>query len=217
MVEISALNFEKLGGVIPAVVQDEEGRVLMVGFMNEEALRKTIEEKKVTFWSRTKRRLWTKGETSGHFLHLVRILSDCDGDSLLLMAAPSGPVCHRGTYTCFGEGESAREESPAGGAVQGESEEDEYRILRELGAVIQRRKEMLPEGSYTASLFREGLNKILQKFGEEAIEVILEARDGNRATLPREVADLLYHLLVLLAYCQVPFEEALEVLAGRRR
>jgi phosphoribosyl-ATP pyrophosphohydrolase/phosphoribosyl-AMP cyclohydrolase len=177
------LNFEKLNGLIPAVIQDAAtNQVLMVGFMNEEALEKTLSEKKVTFWSRTKKRLWQKGETSGNFLEFVSIQSDCDDDSVLIKAKPHGPVCHTNQFTCFGEDELIN-----AGTVIGRLEE-----------IIRDRQNKMPEGSYTSKLFKEGAPRIAQKVGEEGVEVAIAAVLGDRKRFTEESADLLYHLLVLL-------------------
>lgn len=167
--------------LIPAIIQHAQtNQVLMLGYMNEESLDKTKEEGKVTFFSRSKQRLWTKGETSGNFLKVVSIQEDCDNDTYLIKVIPVGETCHKGTYTCFGEKE------PAG-------------FLRELQGVIQSRKENPSNKSYTTELFQKGTKKIAQKVGEEATEVILEAMDGKKDLLIEESSDLLYHLLVLLA------------------
>lgn len=166
--------------LIPAIIQHAEtNQVLMLGYMNEESLSKTREEKKVTFYSRSKQRLWTKGETSGNFLHVISIQEDCDNDTYLIKVMPQGETCHKGTYTCFGEKE------PTG-------------FLHELQGVIQSRKANPSEKSYTTELFQKGTKKIAQKVGEEATEVILEAMDGKKDLLIEESSDLLYHFLVLL-------------------
>jgi phosphoribosyl-ATP pyrophosphohydrolase/phosphoribosyl-AMP cyclohydrolase len=176
------LNFSKLNGLVPAIVQDAQtGRVLMLGFMNEEAWRKTVETGKVTFFSRTKQRLWTKGETSGNFLHTVEIRIDCDRDTLLIKANPDGPVCHTGTDTCFGE--------TNGGEIA---------FLTYLQDFIERRRREMPEGSYTTSLFSDGVNRMAQKVGEEAVETVIEATNGTDERFIYEASDLMYHLMVLL-------------------
>ena len=176
------LDFKKMGGLIPAVIQDERtNKVLMLGFMNEEALEKTQTTGKVTFFSRTKNRLWTKGEESGNFLYVVSITEDCDHDTLLIKVHPAGPVCHTGDDTCFQE----------------KNEEDFLKYLQDF--IIRRRQEM-PENSYTTSLFTKGIEQIAQKVGEEAVETIIEAIKGDDERLLYEASDLLYHLLVLLAY-----------------
>jgi phosphoribosyl-AMP cyclohydrolase / phosphoribosyl-ATP pyrophosphohydrolase len=175
------INYSKLNGLVPCIVQDSRtSRVLMLGFMNEEAYKKTLKEKRVTFYSRSKQRLWTKGETSGNFLELVDILIDCDSDTLLIKANPKGPACHTGADTCFNE------------------ENDDWSIAS-LEAVIRERKNNPKEGSYTNSLFNSGINKMAQKVGEEAVELVIEAKDDNKNLFLNEAADLMYHYLVLLA------------------
>ena len=177
------MDFEKMGGIVPAVIQDAvTGRVLMLGFMNPEALKKTESEGRVTFFSRTKQRLWTKGEESGHFLNVVEILEDCDRDTLLIKARPEGPVCHTGSDTCFDEINSLGME-----------------FLEVLQHLIRERKEKMPANSYTTTLFQAGINKIAQKVGEEAVELIIESKDPNDTLFLNEAADLVYHLMVLLS------------------
>ncbi|MDR1779703.1 MAG: bifunctional phosphoribosyl-AMP cyclohydrolase/phosphoribosyl-ATP diphosphatase HisIE [Tannerella sp.] len=176
------LNFDKSGGLIPAIIQDAQtGSVLMLGFMNQEAYNKTLEIKKVTFFSRTRQCLWTKGETSGNYLHVVDILVDCDNDTLLIKARPDGPVCHTGEDTCFGE-------------KNGEG----VCFLAYLQDFIERRYHEMPEGSYTTSLFRDGVNRMAQKVGEEAVETVIEATNGTDERFIYEASDLIYHLIVLL-------------------
>ena len=178
------LDFEKMNGLIPAIIQDNyTQKVLMLGFMNKEAYEKTMETGKVTFFSRTKNRLWTKGEESGNFLHVVSVKADCDNDTLLIMVHPEGPVCHKGTDTCWGD-----------------KNEQDIMFLKELQDFIDRRRQEMPEKSYTTSLFNSGVNKMAQKVGEEAVETILEACNGSDERLIYEGADLLYHLIVLLTY-----------------
>ncbi len=177
------IDFEKMGGLVPAIIQDSVTRkVLMLGFMNEEAYQKTLQTKHVTFWSRTRNTLWTKGETSGNFLNLVDIKVDCDNDTLLVQALPDGPTCHKGTDTCWGE----------------DNEKNPLLFLTELQDFINKRKVEMPEGSYTTKLFKEGINKIAQKVGEEALETVIEATNGTNDNLVYEASDLLYHLLVML-------------------
>ena len=176
------LDFGKMNGLVPAIIQDNyTQKVLMLGFMNEEAYNKTVETGKVTFFSRTKNRLWTKGEESGNFLHVVSIAADCDNDTLLIKVNPAGPVCHTGTDTCWGE-----------------KNEQDIMFLKELQDFIDKRHEEMPEKSYTTSLFKSGVNKMAQKVGEEAVETIIEACNGTDERLISEGADLLYHLIVLL-------------------
>jgi phosphoribosyl-AMP cyclohydrolase / phosphoribosyl-ATP pyrophosphohydrolase len=182
---IGQVNFEKLGGLVPAVIQDNQSmRVLMVGFMNREALEKTLEIGQVTFFSRTKNRLWTKGEESGNFLNVVSLLIDCDEDTLLIKVNPVGPVCHTGADTCFFEPNTK-------GDVQ---------FLSYLQDFIDKRKKEMPEGSYTTSLFQKGTRKITQKVGEEAIETIIGAMANDDENFLYEAGDLLYHLIVLLSH-----------------
>ncbi len=175
-------DFDKMDGLVPAIIQDNNTqKVLMLGFMNQEAYEKTLATGKVTFFSRTKQRLWTKGETSGNFLEVVSVKSDCDNDTLLVQVHPTGPVCHTGTDTCWGE-----------------KNEQDILFLKELQDFIDKRHEEMPENSYTTSLFKSGVNKMAQKVGEEAVETIIEACNGTDERLIYEGADLLYHLIVLL-------------------
>ena len=192
------IDFEKMGGLVPAIIQDAvTQKVLMLGFMNEEAYQKTLDTKHVTFWSRTRNTLWTKGETSGNFLNLVDIKVDCDNDTLLIQAHPDGPTCHTGTDTCWGE----------------ENHANPLLFLTELQDFINRRKEEMPEGSYTTKLFKEGINKIAQKVGEEALEI--EATNGTSDHLVYEASDLLYHLLVMLTEKGLRIEEVAQELQKR--
>jgi len=200
------MDFKKLDGLIPAIIQDAStDTVLMLGFMNSEALEKTREEGKVTFFSRTKSRLWTKGEESGNFLHVVEILEDCDQDTLLIKANPAGPVCHTGSDTCFNEKNS------------GSRDQKSLGFISELQQLIQSRKEEMPEGSYTTSLFRDGINKIAQKVGEEAVELVIESKDNNDELFLNEAADLLYHLLVLLTAKGKDIKDVVSVLEQRHK
>ena len=177
------IDFEKGGGLVPAIIQDANTRqVLMLGYMNQEALTKTLDTGLVTFYSRTRQTLWTKGETSGNNLRLVDIKSDCDHDTLLVRAIPTGPVCHTGTDTCWGESNDDRP----------------LDFLSQLQDFIEKRHEEMPEGSYTTSLFRDGLNRMAQKVGEEALELVIEATNGSNERMVYEGADFLYHLIVLL-------------------
>ena len=191
------IDFEKSGGLVPAIIQDANTKnVLMLGYMNKEAYDKTIATKKVTFWSRSRNCLWTKGETSGNFLHLVDIMVDCDNDTLLVKATPDGPTCHTGTDTCWGE----------------ENKLNPLLFLTELQDFINLRHEEMPEGSYTTSLFSKGINKIAQKVGEEALETVIEATNGTSEHLVYEASDLLYHLLVMLTEKKLRIEDvALEL------
>jgi phosphoribosyl-AMP cyclohydrolase / phosphoribosyl-ATP pyrophosphohydrolase len=191
------IDFEKSNGLVPCVVQDAATmKVLMVGFMNKEALAKTVAEGQVTFFSRTKQRLWTKGETSGNFLKVIEIKVDCDQDTLLIKANPIGPVCHTGADTCFNETNSGWS-------------------LSSLEQIIIDRKQNPIAKSYTTSLFESGLNKIAQKVGEEAVELVIEAKDNNKDLFLNEAADLMYHYLVLLAAKNQSLDDVLEVLKKR--
>jgi phosphoribosyl-AMP cyclohydrolase / phosphoribosyl-ATP pyrophosphohydrolase len=177
-----AIDFEKAGGLVPAIVQHERtGEVLMLGYMNAEALEATQEKKLVTFWSRSKNRLWTKGETSGDVLRLVSIAADCDRDALLVQALPEGPTCHLGTRSCFGD-----YPGPA------------LAFIGELSAIVDKRGESSPEESYTARLLARGINKIAQKVGEEGVETALAGVSEDNSALTGEAADLIFHLIVLL-------------------
>jgi phosphoribosyl-ATP pyrophosphohydrolase/phosphoribosyl-AMP cyclohydrolase len=197
------LDFAKQGGLIPAIIQDAvTRRVLMLGYMNEESLKLTRDRGLVTFWSRSREKLWTKGETSGNYLQVREIIEDCDNDTLLIKAVPTGPVCHTGSDTCFNE---------ANDPAQVSSSE----FLFYLEEVIHDRRDFPQEGSYTNHLFSRGLNKIAQKVGEEAVELIIESKDDNKSLFLGEAADLMYHFLVLLAQKDVQLSEVIEVLKGR--
>jgi len=193
-------NLSKTGdGLLPVIVQDSRTlKVLMLGYMNEEAFDKTIATGKVTFWSRSRNELWTKGETSGNFLNVVEMYSDCDDDTLLVKAIPIGPTCHRGTTSCF-------------------DTSDDEGFIRILQEVIQDRHAKMPEGSYTTKLFIKGVKKIAQKVGEEAIESTIEAVDGNRDRFIYEASDLVYHLLVLLEQMGCSIQDLERELAFRHR
>jgi phosphoribosyl-ATP pyrophosphohydrolase/phosphoribosyl-AMP cyclohydrolase len=191
------IDYSKLNGLVPCVVQDAESlRVLMLGFMNAEAYAKTVRTKQVTFYSRSKQRLWTKGETSGNFLNVVDILVDCDNDTLLIKANPVGPACHTGADTCF-------------------NEKNNKWNVESLEATIQNRKNNPKKGSYTNSLLDSGINKVAQKVGEEAVELVIEAKDNNRDLFLGEAADLMYHYLVLLAAKNFTLNDVTEVLKKR--
>ena len=177
------IDFKKMDGLVPAIIQDARTqKVLMLGFMNEEAYNKTVETGKVTFWSRSRNCLWTKGETSGNFLNVVEILNDCDQDTLLVKVHPDGPTCHTGADTCWNE----------------KNEPNPLLFLSELSDFIEKRHREMPEESYTTSLFRDGLNRMAQKVGEEALELVIEATNGTNDRLVYEGSDMLYHLIVLL-------------------
>ncbi len=200
MLYADQLDFEKGDGLIPVIVQDAEtSKVLMLGYMNAEALAKTQETGKVTFFSRSKNRLWTKGETSGNFLNLVSITADCDQDTLLAKAHPVGPTCHTGADTCFDE-----------------TNEQEHFLYR-LESVIQDRKNNPSGQSYTSSLFQGGINKVAQKVGEEAVELVIEAKDDNEALFLNEASDLLYHYLVLLTAKGYQLDDVVAILKERHK
>ena len=196
------LDFDKMGGLLPAIIQDADtGKVLMLGFMNEQAYQTTQETGKVTFFSRTRNCLWTKGETSGHFLHVVSVLADCDNDTLLVKARPEGAVCHTGQDTCFGES----------------NEQEPLMFLKYLQDFIERRYKEMPEGSYTTSLFRDGINRMAQKVGEEAVETVIEATNGTDDRLVYEASDLIYHLIVLLTSKGLRIEDLAKELKKRHK
>ena len=193
------IDFNKGNGLVPVVIQDNDTlQVLMVGYMNKEALKKTIKENIVTFFSRSKDRLWTKGETSGNYLHVKEISSDCDNDAILIKVDPAGPVCHTGDTSCFGDTTSKG-------------------FMYKLEQVIDKRIKDNSEESYTNKLFRKGINKIAQKVGEEAVELVIEAKDNNIDLFKNEAADLLYHLLILLKTKGVTLESIEEVLKERHK
>ncbi len=195
------MDFNKLNGLIPAIIQDKQtNKVLMLGFMNEEALAKTKEIGKVTFFSRTKNRLWTKGEESGNFLNVVSIKEDCDKDTLLIKVNPVGPVCHTGSDTCFEE-----------------KNEEDILFLKYLQDFIDRRHQEMPEGSYTTSLFNKGINRMAQKVGEEAVETVIEATNGTEEGFLYEASDMIYHLIVLLTYKGYRLEDLARELKKRHK
>jgi phosphoribosyl-ATP pyrophosphohydrolase/phosphoribosyl-AMP cyclohydrolase len=195
------IDFDKYaGGLVPAIVQDDNtNKVLMLGFMNEEAVAKTMELGKVTFYSRSKQRLWTKGETSGNFLLLKEMLADCDNDTLLIKALPVGAVCHTGADTCFNEKNKSSD------------------FLSALEKIISDRKNNPAESSYTSSLFAKGINKIAQKVGEEAVELVIEAKDNNDELFKNEAADLLFHYLILLQAKEMQLKDVEDVLRERHK
>ena len=197
------LNFNKLAGeILPAVIQDNTtAKVLMLGFMNKEAYDKTVSTGLVTFFSRTKNRLWTKGEESGNFLKVISIQPDCDQDTLLIKVEPVGPVCHMGTDTCWGE----------------ENVSDDVLFLKHLQDFIDKRKREMPQGSYTTTLFEDGLARMAQKVGEEAIETVIEAMAGNDERLIYEASDLVYHLIVLLSHKGYRIEDLARELKKRHK
>lgn len=188
-------------GLIPAIIQDANtNNVLMLGYMNQEAFDQTRATKKVTFFSRSKKRLWTKGEESGNFLNLVTIQNDCDEDTLLIKVIPSGPTCHNGTDTCWGEENS-----------------NNLAFLTQLESIIKQRRESGDEKSYVNDLFKKGINKIAQKVGEEAVEVVIEAKDNNNELFLNESADLLFHYLILLQAKNYQLKDVVEILASRQK
>ena len=194
------IDFEKMGGLVPAIIQDERtGRVLMLGYMNREAYEKTLQTGLVTFFSRSRQTLWTKGETSGNLLHLKSIAVDCDNDALLVKVTPDGPVCHTGADTCWGE---VNAQHPLA-------------FLSELQDFIETRYKEMPEGSYTTSLFRDGLNRMAQKVGEEALEAVIEATNGTNERLIYECSDMFYHLIVLLTSKGLRIEDVARELQTR--
>ena len=193
------IDFNKMGGLVPVVIQDAKTlKVLMLGFMNEEAYKKTVETGKVTFFSRTRQELWTKGETSGNFLHVVDIKNDCDNDTLLIYVNPDGPVCHTGADTCWNE-----------------SNENPIMFFLSLQRFIEKRKKELPDGSYTTSLFKDGCHRMAQKVGEEALEAVIEAVAGNNERLIYEASDMIYHLIVLLTSKGLSIEDIAKELQVR--
>jgi phosphoribosyl-ATP pyrophosphohydrolase/phosphoribosyl-AMP cyclohydrolase len=195
------INFDKNTGLVPAIIQDYETKnVLMLGYMNQESFDKTLETNKITFYSRSKKRLWTKGEESGNFLDLISIKNDCDNDTLLVSVKPQGPTCHKGTDTCWG----ADNIQTLG-------------FLTDLENVIQDRKENMQEVSYVSSLFKNGINKIAQKVGEEAVEVVIEAKDNDDTLFVNESADLLFHYLILLQAKGFKLNDIVEVLKSRHK
>lgn len=195
------IKFDQKTGLIPAIIQDSQTKnVLMLGYMNKEAYDKTVEFKKVTFFSRSKERLWTKGEESGNFLNVVEIKNDCDFDTLLIRVTPIGPTCHTGTDNCWGE-----------------ENKQKFGFLSKLEDIIQDRKQNLNDESYVASLFKKGINKVAQKVGEEAVEVVIEAKDDNDELFLDESADLLFHYLILLQAKGYKLADIVDVLALRHK
>ena len=195
------IDFNKQEGLVPVIVQDSQTqKVLMLGYMNEEAYQKTLEIKKVTFFSRSKNRLWTKGEESGNFLNVIDIKVDCDKDTLLIQVRPEGPVCHTGTDTCWGD-----------------VNQNELSFIKRLEDIIEDRKNNPTDASYTASLFKKGINKVAQKVGEEAVEVVIEAKDNDDNLFLNESADLLYHYLILLQAKGFKLQDVVGILEGREK
>ena len=204
------IDFEKMQGLVPAIIQDADTRqVLMLGYMNRQAYDLTVMTGKVTFWSRTRKTTWTKGETSGNYLHVVDIKNDCDNDTLLIRVHPVGPVCHTGTDTCWGE-----KNEPARFPVA-EGKDNPLLFLSELQDFIEERHRQMPEGSYTTSLFRDGLNRMAQKVGEEALELVIESVNGTNERMIYEGSDMLYHLIVLMTAKGMRIEQMAEELMER--
>jgi phosphoribosyl-ATP pyrophosphohydrolase/phosphoribosyl-AMP cyclohydrolase len=198
---INTIKFDTQTGLVPAIIQDiDTKQVLMLGYMNKESLGLTLETKKVTFYSRSRQEIWVKGETSGNYLNLISIDSDCDNDTLLIFAKPEGPTCHTGSYNCFDI-----------------KKQPVLDFLPKLQGVIDQRKKEMPEGSYTTHLFTKGIDKIAQKVGEEAVETIIEAKNTNDNLLLNESADLLYHLMVLLSARNLSIKDVENILAERHK
>lgn len=197
---VQELDFSKGNGLIPAIIQDAiSGQVLMLGYMNQTSILKTIDSQKVTFFSRSRKELWTKGDTSGNYLLLVSIWHDCDKDALLVKVSPNGPACHLGTVSCFNE------------------EKEQHTFLNHLETVIQDRYENPREKSYTAKLFKKGLDKIAQKVGEEAVELVIEAKNDDKDRFLNEAADLTFHLLVLLIQKKYSLNDVINILEQRHK
>lgn len=226
--DLETLKFDR-DGLIPAIVQDEEsGRVLMMAYMNREALAKTLASGETWFWSRSRQKLWHKGETSGHVQKVVEVYTDCDRDTLLLKVRQKGAACHEGYFSCFhyrageeGQWEVTEQRQFDPQEVYGEREEGKQtagpEIIAELYGIIKDRQEKRPAGSYTAKLFNKGPDKILEKLGEEVVELIIEAKNRDREEVVEEAADVLYHLLVVLAEQGIPVEDLFAELARRRK
>lgn len=196
----NSVDFQKSGGLVPAIIQDHlSNKVLMLGYMNRAALDQTLTEGKVTFFSRSKERLWTKGESSNNFLHLVDIAVDCDQDTLLIKARPDGPTCHTGADTCWNEKNHSND------------------FLQQLENVIRQRRDQPDDNSYTTSLFKRGINKIAQKVGEEAVELVIEAKDNNADLFLNEAADLLFHYLILLSAKGYELGDVVKILESRHK
>ncbi len=200
MIDIEKLDFEKLNGLIPAIIVDNNSNdILMLGFVNRESLKISLETKRVTFFSRSRNTLWTKGETSGNYLNLVEIKSDCDDDTLIMYVNPVGNTCHTGEYSCFNINKS------------------NLKFLRTLFDLLKDRKEKMPENSYTTKLFTRGENRIIQKVGEEAVETVIAAKNNDKKEIVDEVSDLIFHLFVLLVEKNIDIEEIIENLINRHK
>ena len=199
MIEIDKIDFEKLNGLVPAIIVDfTTNQVLMLGFMNKESLTQTLEKQKVVFFSRTKNKLWMKGETSGNYLNVISVNTDCDNDTLLIYAKPDGPTCHTGSYSCFAE-----------------VDKNNILFLNYLFELVKDRKIKLPENSYTTKLFQKGSNRIIQKVGEEAVETVIAAKNKDKEEIINETSDLIFHLFVMLADQGVEFSEIISNLQKR--
>ncbi len=201
MINIKKINFEKLNGLVPAIIIDaQNNNVLMLGFMNMEALQQTMEKQKVVFFSRSRNRLWLKGETSKNYLNVISISTDCDNDTLMIYAKPDGPTCHTGSYSCFAE-----------------VDKNNIYFLKYLSNLIKERKVKMPEGSYTSSLFKRGADRIIQKVGEEAVETVIAAKNRDRKEIINETSDLIFHLLVMLAEQEIELTEVISNLESRHK
>ncbi len=201
MIDIKKINFEKLNGLVPAIIIDaQNNNVLMLGFMNMEALQQTMEKQKVVFFSRSRNRLWLKGETSKNYLNVISISTDCDNDTLMIYAKPDGPTCHTGSYSCFAE-----------------VDKNNIYFLKYLSSLIKERKVKMPEGSYTSSLFKRGADRIIQKVGEEAVETVIAAKNRDRKEIINETSDLIFHLLVMLAEQEIELTEVISNLESRHK
>ncbi len=200
MIDITKIDFEKLNGLIPAIIVDNNtNQILMLGFMNKESLNISIETNKVTFYSRSRKTLWVKGETSGNYLNMVNIIADCDYDTLIIYVNPVGATCHTGEYSCFNLDKSS------------------LYFLNTLFNLIKERKQLLPENSYTTKLFKQGENRIIQKVGEEAIETVIAAKNNDKEEIINEVSDLFFHLFVMLADKGIELNEITENLLKRHK
>jgi len=201
MIDAQKINFEKLNGLVPAIIIDAfNNNVLMLGFMNKEALEQTIEKQKVVFFSRSKNRLWLKGETSKNYLNVVSISTDCDDDTLMIYAKPDGPTCHTGSYSCFAE-----------------VNENNILFLNYLFNLVKQRKIELPENSYTTSLYKRGSDRIIQKVGEEAVETVIAAKNKDKKEIINETSDLIFHLLVMLSDQDIELSEIISNLKQRHK
>ena len=201
MIDVQKINFEKLNGLVPAIIIDvTNNNVLMLGFMNKEALEQTIEKQKVVFFSRSKNRLWLKGETSKNYLNVVSISTDCDNDTLMIYAKPDGPTCHTGSYSCFAE-----------------VNENNILFLNYLFNLVKQRKIELPENSYTTSLYKRGSDRIIQKVGEEAVETVIAAKNKDKEEIINETSDLIFHLFVMLSDQDIELSEIISNLKQRHK